>query len=625
MDFENIYIPLISSLYSSSSSFRHSHLSLTPTSNLVCKEQQPRRKFSITVQTKSAYLLLFNSFPQSRRHFRFAVVQGAVQTAEENDQILPHSQVLKDNGVISNRHLFKMLKSSKTRTQAIKLYQIAKRQPEFQLHSKNMKILANYFVDSEKWFALRELAKDIGNYGLLPEFGILNRILIESVKSRKFEVAEAWLELIENNEEHRVAAYNVLMRAYMKRRMYDRTMSVYRRMIMKGVLPDVESYCFVMTVLRNAGELGRVVGVYKEMKEKGIRPNRVAYSILADTFGKLGRPSDSLAVLREMQEAGIKPDRIFYNSLIHAFALAKMVDKAQEIFEEARVAGCLKDPIVFTTMVLMYVDSGLCERAFEVVKLMKEMDIKVTDCVLCAIVNGYAKKRDPDATVKVFKQLVSVGCRPGQGTYACMINVYTQLGMYATAESLLCEMQIRGFKKCVVAYSNLISVYGKLGNVNAALRVFHSMKEAGCVPNAWVYNSLIYMYSRVGNLDQVEKLLNEMRGMCIVPNKVTYTSVILGYNKVGQFNKAIRLFYEYRKDGGNVDRPLAGIMVNAFSKSDRLNELLRFLKDIHAAGLELDFRLHRSALNALLDSGLNEQVRWFLRSFGPERTALAMN
>lgn len=625
MDTEKISMPLISSLYSSSSLLHHSHLSLTPTSNLICKEQQPRRKPSITVQTKNARRLLFNGFPRSRYHVRFAIVQEAVQTAEEIDEALPHSQVIKDNGEISNKFLFKMLKSPKTRTQAGKLYQTAKRQQAFQLHSKNLKTLANHFVDSQQWFALRELAKDIGSYGLLPEFGTLSRILIESVKAGKFDVAEAWLELIENNEEHRVAAFNVLMRAYMKRRMYDRTISVYRRMIMKGVPPDVDSYCFVMTILRNAGEWGRVVGVYKEMKAKGIKPNRVAYSILADTFGKWGRPSEALAVLREMQEAGIKPDRIFYNSLIHACAVAKMVDKAQEIFEDARVGGCLKDPIVFSTMVLMYVDCGLCEQAFEVVKLMKEMDIKITDCILCAIVNGYAKKRGPDATVKVFKQLVSLGCRPGQVTYASMINVYTQLGMYATAESLLCEMQMKGFKKCVVAYSNLIAVYGKLGNVDASLRVFHSMKEAGCVPNTWVYNSLIYMYSRVKNLDQVEKLLNEMRGMCIVPDKVTYTSVIAAYNKDGQFDKAISLFYEYKKDGGNVDRPMAGIMVNAFSKSNRVDELLRLLKDIHTAGLELDYRLHRSALNALLDSGLHEHVRWFIRSFGPERADLPMD
>ncbi|GLJ30848.1 hypothetical protein SUGI_0612940 [Cryptomeria japonica] len=73
------------------------------------------------------------------------------------------------------------------------------------------------------------------------------------------------------------------------------------------------------------------------------------------------------------------------------------------------------------------------------------------------------KRRGPEDTVNIFKQLVSLGCQPGQATYASIIIVSAQLGMYQTAEALVGEMTIKGFIRCVVEYANAIAMYASLG------------------------------------------------------------------------------------------------------------------------------------------------------------------
>lgn len=72
---------------------------------------------------------------------------------------------------------------------------------------------------------------------------------------------------------------------------------------------------------------------------------------------------------------------------------------------------------------------------------------------------------------------------------------------------------------------------------------------------------------------------------------------------------------------GKIDRAMAGIMVGVFSKTSRIDELMRLLQDMKVEGTRLDARLYSSALNALRDAGLNSQIRWLQESFDAAQTS----
>ena len=100
------------------------------------------------------------------------------------------------------------------------------------------------------------------------------------------------------------------------------------------------------------------------------------------------------------------------------------------------------------------------EKTLEIVKAMKISKLRIFDCIFCAIVNGFSKKR---GFVKVYKELISQGCEPGQVTYSSVINAYCHLGLYSKVVMLFSEMEQKGFDKCVVAYPSMIVMYGKTG------------------------------------------------------------------------------------------------------------------------------------------------------------------
>ncbi|PRQ41344.1 putative tetratricopeptide-like helical domain-containing protein [Rosa chinensis] len=355
---------------------------------------------------------------------------------------------------------------------------------------------------------------------------------------------------------------------------------------------------------------------YLELKSRQLDLTPLSTQILCESLTKLGKPLEALEIFRSMSKEGISLDSSkIYSVLISSFASIREVKVAEELFEEAETKKMLRNPTVFLRLITMYVEEGSVDKTLEIVKAMKGANIRVSDNICCAVVSGFSRKSRFLTAVKVFEDLISMGCEPGQVTYASIINVYCRLGLHSKAEMVFREMEEKGFDKCVVAYSSMVVMYGKTGRPREAMRLVAKMKERGCKPNVWIYNSLMDMHGRDNNMRQVAKLWSEMKRRKVAPDKVSYTTVIGAYNKAGDFDMCLRFYNEYRTHGGVLDKAMAGMMVGVFSKSGRVDELVKLLRDMKAEGTGLDVRLYRSALNALADSGLEMQVKWLQSSF----------
>ncbi|XP_010270795.1 PREDICTED: pentatricopeptide repeat-containing protein At5g13770, chloroplastic [Nelumbo nucifera] len=516
-----------------------------------------------------------------------------------------------------------LLNDRRTEALAFEYYQKAKIQPEFRPESSTLQLLIRYLLRSKKWSSISLISEDFKAFSVFPDRITSSRLVGSCIRARKFKTAKALLESFESNGELVVSAFDSAMRSYNKLHMYSSTILLYNQMKSAGILPDPSCYCHIMEAYRKISDTDKVVSLFCEFESrKLIEPTSFStqiYGILCDSLGKSGRAFEALEYFRDMTKKGISEDSSIYSSLICSFASIREVKMAKEIFEEAREKQMVKDPALFLKLILMYVEEGLMDKTLDIVKAMKQAKIRVSDCIFCAVVNGYSKKRGPKVAIRVYEDLVSQGCEPGQVTYASVISIYCGIGLHTKAEMTYFEMEQKGFDKCIVAYATMVSMYGKVGRLRDAMKLVAKMKERGCEPNVWIYNSLIDMHGRAQNLRQVEKLWKEMKRRKVAPDKVSYTSLITAYSKAGEFEACIKLYQEFRFNGGKLDRALAGIMVGVFSKSSRINELMKLLQDMKLEGTGLDVKLYRSALNALRDAGLQVQVKWFEESFASTR------
>ncbi|KAB2065858.1 hypothetical protein ES319_A09G119400v1 [Gossypium barbadense] len=511
-----------------------------------------------------------------------------------------------------------LLQDTPSEDVAYDFYEKAKENPRFIPEKKMLKLLIRCFVQSKKWGSIVSLSLDFKHYKVFPDAYTCSRLINTCVKARKFMVAEALLEAFKSDKELSVIAFNSAMAGYNKLHMFRSTIAAYETMKSNGISQDSESYCQIMEAYHRIGDMDKVSSLFDEFESSKLKLTPLApraYSILCDSLAKSGRPYEALEYFRDMKKKGLFVSSLVYSSLIISFASIRDITIVEELFEEAEERKMVRDPEVFLKLVLMYIEEGLLEKTLDVVRVMNDANVKVSDCIFCTIVNGFSKRRGFQSAIVVYEQLILQGCKPGQVTYASIINAYCRIGLNSKAKMMFSEMQQKGFDKCVVAYSSMIAMYGKAGMIRDAMKVLAQMKAKGCQPNVWIYNSLMDMHGRVKNLRQVEKLWKEMKRRKLAPDKVSYTTVISAYNRVRECEMCVKFYQEFRLNGGSIDKAMAGTMVGVFSKTSRIDELVRLLQDMKAEGTELDGRLYHSAMNALRDAGLENQVKWLQKNF----------
>jgi pentatricopeptide repeat protein len=519
-----------------------------------------------------------------------------------------------------NDFLCGVLQDPKSGELAYEYYKKAKEKPEFRPQRPVLKLLIRYLIQSDKWGLVLSLADDFKKYNVFPDSFTFSTLVSSCIRARRFKIVENLLENFKSDSKIAVLAFDSAMKGYNKLHMYGSTISVHEKMILAGIPLDSRCYCQIMKAYYKLGDAEKVVALFNEFESRKLDSKpmilRQIYKILCLSLGRSGQAFQALEYSRDMRKKGILEDSSIYSSLICSFANIREVEVAEELFKEALEKRMLRDPEIVLRLVLMYIEEGQMEKTIEIVKVMKgTANLKVSDCIFCAIVNGFSKRRGFSAAVKVYEELKYDGCDPGQVTYASVINAYCRAGLYSKAEMVFSEMEEKGFDKCVVAYSSMISMYGKTGRARDATRLVAKMKLKGCEPNVWIYNSLLDMHGRAKNLRQVEKLWKEMKRMKVAPDKVTYSSVISAYNKSKEYEMCVRYYHEYRINGGVIDGAMAGIMAGVFSKISRIDELVKLLRDMKSEGTAIDERLYRSATNAMRDAGLDIQAKWLQDSF----------
>ncbi|XP_037486607.1 pentatricopeptide repeat-containing protein At5g13770, chloroplastic-like [Triticum dicoccoides] len=515
---------------------------------------------------------------------------------------------------ISNKFIRGLCSDRQTEPLAFECYRRALQQPEFRPDKKTMNALTVQLLRSKQWSSLEHLVQDFMAYDVLPERRTCARLVATCVKARKFGLADVVLGVLEAKKGPAAAVcFSSALQAYNKLHMYRSTVLLYERMKATCLSVNADAYRAVMAAFGALGEPDTVASLFKQYRSRKWYPSETCletYTIACDALGRAGRALDALKCLREMEADGISPDAAIYSTVIGSLADARETASSEDVYHEAWKKGMLRDPDMFLKVIIMQVETGLLEDTLGVAKDMREIGLRVTDCVLSTIVNGFVKRRGLKPAIRAYDKLVAMGCEPGQVTYASAINVYCRLGRSDRAESVFSEMIDRGFDKCVVAYGNMISMYGQIRRASDATRLLALMKQKGCEPNVWVYNSLLDMRGKLGDSRQAEKIWKEMMRRKVQPDRVSYTAIVGAFNRSGELDRCMDYYQEFRETGGTVDKTLAGLMVGVFCKTSRFNELIQLLRDMKLQDTKLDRRLYMIVLNSLREAGLEVHVRW---------------
>ncbi|KAG6552464.1 hypothetical protein Mapa_005884 [Marchantia paleacea] len=209
--------------------------------------------------------------------------------AEKLDKVRP---------LICPRFVVQVLQRVKSPETALKFFDWARRQPNFQhnefTYSKIISILGRGLINSET----------------------IDRIL---------------MEMHEQGIKMNSQIFTALITCYGRAKSIDGALLLFQQMKDWGCKPDTITYTSLIHLLAKHGRHEHATEMFKEMQQAGCAPNALTYSVIIYNHLKVGKVTEALELLKQMPEFGCKPTSITYATLIHHCAKNGQVDVAKEL------------------------------------------------------------------------------------------------------------------------------------------------------------------------------------------------------------------------------------------------------------------------------------------------------
>lgn len=232
-----------------------------------------------------------------------------------------------------------------------------------------------------------------------------------------------------------------------------------KEMETKGCSPSVVTYTSLIHGLCQLNNLDEAMALLQEMEAKSIIANVYTYSSLMDGLCKNGRSSESMELLEVMISKRHKPNMVTYSTLLHGLCKEKNLRDGLKIFDRMKLQGLNPDAGLYWKIIDIFCDNhkfqeaanfldemvfegipikrvtwslhvkihntvirGLrsandSNRAFQLYNSMRNKGISVEAETFECLVSLFCKKRDLYKTMRVFDEMVSSGCTPGEDTW----------------------------------------------------------------------------------------------------------------------------------------------------------------------------------------------------------------
>lgn len=344
--------------------------------------------------------------------------------------------------------------------------------------------------------------------------------------------------------------------------------------IFKGLLTTRESsemlhaYNAMLSAYGRARLWTQACSILQQMRARGCQPDRVTYNTLIGASVRCGNPAKkAVALFERMKRDGMQPDVRTFNLLISALSKEGSCEEASQVFDEMDGAGCTPDIFTFNTLIAMFGRAGRPEDAFQVFERVTEAGLEPDIVTYTALMSAFSSAGMPAEAMEIFEQMQAVGCKPDLRAYCQLMNVHKLAGLPREAEAVMSKMKSAGHVPNTIAYSTLVQAYGRLGMLDEAARVFQEMRAAGCPADVTLYNILMDAYGHEGLSIKAASLFRRMQSEGLVPDAVSYNTLIHAHCQAGQTEEARRVHEDMIEARCRPDKITQGLLGRAYGRA----------------------------------------------------------
>jgi pentatricopeptide repeat protein len=376
----------------------------------------------------------------------------------------------------------------------------------------------------------------------------------------------------------------------------------------------------------------RCVAIWNHMIAHGVRPSNETWVALLEGCKK-ARDLDGLnATWQRMLSTGVEPDNYMWTTRIHGLMSLRQVNLAFKALDEMGNGWLSAEKVIQDPQSHSRNSKGAknLPSSSKLVNKCTKPSTEVINGALTAIIQIPLTAMRQDKRVDLVHRLLgwarNFGIKPDAVTYNTLIQLYLQVGDYATGYKVLDQMEKEGIEADIATHTMLITAtfdnqtLDSLSDTEQAerlIQVFNELEAGGLRLNAYVYSTAIdRLLKQYSNHTAVRAVIDHMRARNLVPSAYIYTSLISHY--FAQDPPAIEavdtlVFQILNSQRIPTDQYLFERTIQGYAAHGEVGKMMSVLTHMSKNGNLPGWRALEAVVRALVQAGDYERARFIVR------------
>uniref|UniRef100_A0A7S1XBP4 Pentacotripeptide-repeat region of PRORP domain-containing protein n=1 Tax=Compsopogon caeruleus TaxID=31354 RepID=A0A7S1XBP4_9RHOD len=233
------------------------------------------------------------------------------------------------------------------------------------------------------------------------------------------------------------------------------------------------------------------------------------------------------------------------------------------------------------TVVKGYVSTGKVEEARRVANRFlnhPNPELRSNVKTFSIIVDGCAKRRDPESTRRELDRMVQLGIAPNTVTYNGLMEAACASMPVKSAGPILAEMKDRNLDPDNVTYNIIVRNLSQAGRLPEARRVLDSMRASRVTPDHVSFNTILDGYLDRNLVSEVGSVLHDMKGQGVSMDAYSAARFLDFEAKQNAPDKAMEIFRSFNQQGISMDQRSYHSIIYVLAKNERDKEAQEVLR-----------------------------------------------
>lgn len=220
------------------------------------------------------------------------------------------------------------------------------------------------------------------------------------------------------------------------------------------------------------------------------------------------------------------------------------------------------------------------------------------------LIKGYSDIRMTRDALQVYNEMTAFGIKPNNYICSTLLNIFGHNRDLESAENLVRETILNGFKPDESIYNQLIKVYFKCRKTYKAFQAFEEIqKDSTLKVNDVILNTMINGLVENKELKVAGLLYDRIIASEFKPDMITFNTMLKGYTKANEMESAVKIIKDMFKYNMEPDTVTYTTLIDSMFASRQPKTSMEIIDYIEKLNIQPNVYTYNAIINSWVKQG----------------------